>query len=113
MSPDEKLDPLSANQTRDRHDLYERVVALIRDEMRFRGPIQPTTSLQQIGFDGDDALLFMSRFAEDFRVDMTDFEIRRHFGPEGLWLPSLWAKTVPITISDLVAAASAGVWPAG
>lgn len=93
--------------------LYERIVSLIRQEMGFTGrPIATQTSLQQIGLDGAEACTFMSRFAEEFRVDMKNFDFSRHFGREGLWIPDLWKSAVPITISELVEVASRGVWPA-
>jgi hypothetical protein len=93
-------------------ELYERIVTLICDQMGIRDrSIELQTSLQKLGVDGDDAIALMSRFAEEFRVDMRHFNIKRHFGAEGLWLPGLWKKQMPVTISDLVEAAKSGVWP--
>ncbi len=102
----------STSNTEQDHERYERIVALVCDRMGVKnGSVGPENSLQQSGMDGDDAVEFMSRFAEEFGVDMKSFNIRRHFGAEGLWLPGLWKKQIPITISDLVAVARSGVWP--
>ena len=96
----------------DEHELYEQIATLVCDQMGIRDrSIGLQTSLQKLGMDGDDAAAFMSRFAEEFQVDMRHFNIRRHFGAEGLWLLGLWKKQMPVTIADLVDAAKSGVWP--
>lgn len=110
MTPEKEGQPSSQSGEDQEH--HERIVALVCDQMGIRGrSLKMETSLQQLGMDGDDAVEFMSRFAEEFRVDMRHFNIKRHFGAEGLWLPGLWKKQMPLTISDLVEAAKSGVWP--
>jgi acyl carrier protein len=85
-----------------------------------------TTLFGDLGVDGDDAAELFSAFKKTFRVDLETLDLSRHFGPEGLlpsapvhWLrqllsrgtPEQRAGLVPITVGELVAAASAGSWP--
>jgi len=90
---------------------YEKVIAFIS---RFMGineaSILPDTGLQKLGLDGDDATNFMETFADEFSVDLKDFEIRRYFGSEGSWLPNFWKKQQTITVRDLADAAKNGTW---
>ena len=108
MGPEEHSPPdTTANRAP-----YERIVELVCDHMGIKSrTVGLQTSLQRIGMDGDDAVAFMSRFAEEFRVDMKNFNFTKYFGLEGLWLAGLWKKQSPLTISDLVAVAKSGVWP--
>ena len=79
--------------------------------------------LQDLGMDGDDGVEFMEAFSEEFDVDMSEFEFKRHFGPEtGISPFSLvvylycrqfgkdFSGLVPITLRDLVSAAKAKKW---
>ena len=92
--------------------MEEHIVLFVRDAMGIRNySINRASSLQRLGMDGEDAVAFMAEFAEKFQVDMTHFDIRRHFGAEGLWPAGLWRKQIAITISDLIEAAKSGVWP--
>jgi hypothetical protein len=67
MGPEEHSPPdTTANRAP-----YERIVELVCDHMGIKShTVGLRTSLQRIGTDGDDAVAFMSRFAEEFRVDM-------------------------------------------
>jgi len=149
------------------NDLEERIVDLLTDQMQVRrSRIQLSTTLADgIGMDGDDAVEFFERFAEQFNVDLTELgqHWHRHFGLEGgpvslppeLWLaiavgavaglalhywvhwipgwlgvivlvvaswpialklyairnPSIAPPMRPITVQDLVDAATSGKWP--
>jgi acyl carrier protein len=76
--------------------------------------------MRDLGIDGADAAEFMAAFAQEFRVDMSQFEFGLHFGPEAGFDPFRWlyqkvskAPTtfVPISIRDLESVAAAGKWP--
>lgn len=84
-----------------------------------------TTLFHDLGIDGDDADEFFEEFGRTFEVDLTDFNIESHFGPEasdpfssiltGLqgWFTGdhhSAAGVVPISLYDLVQAAQAGRW---
>ena len=93
-------------------ELAADIVALLRQHMGIRDPaIRREVTLQDLGMDGDDAVSFMTEFAEKFQIDMRHFDIRRHFGSEGLWVPGFWKKLMPIPISLLIEVAKTGVWP--
>jgi hypothetical protein len=72
-----------------------------------------------LGIDGDDAIDLISKFGQEFNVDMETFDFNRYFGSEGcnpflILFPSWWqSKFKPITIVDLVRAATLGVWIEG
>lgn len=88
-----------------------------------------TTLFGDLGVDGDDGVELFEEFEKRFRVDLSEFDPAAHFGSEVgagplrllwllldefLWRPSLSpeerAALIPITIGDLVEAASAGRW---
>src|SRR6266498_2708600 len=64
--------------------IVERVYRFVAEETAYPlRRIRPdTTLLRDIGFDGDDADEFFQHFASRFRVDMTGFDISRHFHSE-------------------------------
>ena len=102
---------IEKNSERD-EDLAARIVALLREHMGITDPaIGHEATLQQLGMDGDDAVLFMTEFADRFRIDMRHFDLKRHFGSEGLWPSGLWKKRIPISIAVLIEAAKTRVWP--
>ena len=91
--------------------------------------ISPQTTLfGDLGIDGDDAAELLAAFAEQFRVDLSEFESRRHFGGEGMWphqIPLFFWRlfrsirgdepheiggVVPVRVGDLVRAAQEGRW---
>lgn len=97
------------------------------------GTIQlDSTLMGDLGINGDDAVEFFESFSTRFWVDLGDLRLRRHFLGEGdyAWLPFWylifllrklfrWQREpsieaslglVPITVSDLVAAARGGSW---
>jgi len=85
-----------------------------------------TTLFADCRLDGDDAIEFLSSFATLFGVDMGSCVIHRHFGAEaggnplsllkGMagWLagvdPHAMADVMPISVMDLLRAASSGSW---
>ena len=84
-----------------------------------------TTLFGDLGVDGDDAHELLSDFAREFGVDLSELQMSRHFGPEGVppWAPIYWivlvfrrgspeerARLEPITIVDLAMAAATGRW---
>ena len=63
---------------------------------------------EDLGMDGDDAWDFFQRFAREFGVDLSTMQWRRHFGAEGVI--SFWSPDIPVTVQNLVEAASAKRW---
>jgi len=81
--------------------------------------ITATTRLNHdLGCDGDDARELLEQFAGQFSVDLSGFELGRHFGPEAAFNPVLYVywrlrrperlRFVPLTVGDLVEAVRAG-----
>lgn len=80
------------------------------------------TQIGKLGLDGDDALEFMTTFAEKFNVNMDGFDFDKHFGPEAGFNPFLFMyyllldkeklHRIPITVGDLTEAAKNGKWKA-
>jgi hypothetical protein len=75
------------------------------------------TSLQDdLRMDGDDAADFLAVFSKRFGVDLSRLEFQRHFSPEGginlvsMLFMSGFPSYVPVTIADLVDAATSKVW---
>lgn len=84
-----------------------------------------TTLFYDLGIDGDDAIEFFDEFRKSFGVDLTEFKIESHFGPEAsgpissmvTWFRGWWigdhhraAGVVPISLHNLVLTAQAGRW---
>jgi hypothetical protein len=83
-----------------------------------------TNLRQDLGIDGDDAVVFFSLFSIKFNVDLSEFEIDKYFGPEAglisiFFLPFYDCKDPPslkdsvITVEDLINAAKSGKWDKG
>lgn len=85
-----------------------------------------TTLLGDLNIDGDDAVDLFDAFGREFAVDLSNLDLSRHFGPEGLPITFLlnWiamairrgtheerAGLEAITVADLVRAAEAKHWP--
>ena len=109
------------------HDLSREVFAMVSEFTRVRPQVLTweTTLFHDLGIDGDDADEFFEEFGRTFRVDLRDFNIESHFGPEAsdpfssilTWFQGWWigdhhraAGVVPISLHDLVQAAKAGRW---
>jgi len=79
-----------------------------------------TRLLHDLRIDGADGTDLVERFAKRFGVEMTGFRNELHFGPEAgcnpvayLWLRAFQSNKlqfVPITIGDLVEAATTRHW---
>jgi hypothetical protein len=104
----------------DENDLYVSVVEFIsRTASVRREKIHADTRIwRDLGIDGDDAEEFMTKFAQEFGVDLSAFKFNRYFGPEAGFNPLLWpfyklAGKLPIVdihVRDLVQAAREGKW---
>lgn len=109
------------------HDLSTEVFAMVSEFTRVRPQelTWETTLFHDLGIDGDDAVEFFEEFGRTFEVDLTDFNIETHFGPEasnpflsiltgfhGWWTGDHHsaAGVVAISIHDLVQAAQARRW---
>jgi hypothetical protein len=64
--------------------------------------------LEDLGMEGDDAQEFFQRFAREFDVDLSAMRWRRHFSDEGFF--SWSTPDIPVTVRDLIDAASAKRW---
>lgn len=42
-----------------------------------------TCLLDDLGIDGDDGIDFFDAFSSEFKVDLSELNLARHFGPEG------------------------------
>jgi len=112
-------------------DLEERVKTLVAREtsMRIERISLKTRIAQDIGCDGDDAAELFEAFAKEFDVDLTGIQWNKHFCGEGLPPGGLFGVLVavfgwavrgkslcdddflePITLGDLVEAATAKRW---
>ncbi len=101
-------------------EIFEKVRELVAEHRAMdKNKLSEQTELLKLGMDGDDALEFMEEFRNRFSVDMSEFEFRKHFSPEGFnpivyiyWL--LFArdklKSIPITLRDLTEAAEKKKW---
>ena len=61
-----------------------------------------------LGMEGDDAVEFFRRFVREFGVDLSGMRWRRHFCDEGFF--SWTTPDIPVTVRDLVDAASTKRW---
>lgn len=107
--------------------LEERVRQFLVTQMHY--PAQKirleTTLFGDMRTDGDDADYLFEAFGREFKVDLSELDLTRHFGPEGCypWAPIYWlvlslrhgtpeerARLEPITVRDLIRAATMGRW---
>src|SRR4051812_41038763 len=72
---------------------------------------------QDLGINGDDADELLPLYAEAFGVDMSGFQFHTYFQDEPhvlnfwrWWIPGLRPKLDPITVRDLVEAATLKKW---
>lgn len=95
-----------------RGDTYIKIVNLIEEKMgKYRNPlIRETTLERDLGMTGDDAIEFILEFSQRFNVDISQFNIRLYFEPEGdSILPNVFrsitgkkkSKQKELTIGDL------------
>jgi hypothetical protein len=97
----------------------DEVIAFVREETGFRGPLTEATSLQtDIGVYGDDMYEFMAAYAKRFAVDLSGYLWYFHTGDEGwpnigsMFFPSPHSlvSEIPITVSMLHDFAERGKW---
>jgi acyl carrier protein len=79
-----------------------------------------TRLMRDLHIDGADGWELVEAFAEKFKVDISQFEPARHFGPEAGCNPIMYVahriflpealKSVQITVGDLVDAARSRKW---
>ncbi len=83
------------------------------------GRLRAETRLEEdLGVTGDDAAGFLKAFSERFGVEMSEMDLRRHFGPEGCnplgwFLPSDLHRghgQCPVTLAHLVRVAELRRW---
>jgi len=60
--------------------------------------------LEDLGLDGDDAGEFFQAFAQEFAVDLHDFSLSRHFGPEGIPFRVTLASLLILALAAALAA---------
>jgi hypothetical protein len=88
-----------------------------------RQSLRPSTTIEQLGIDGDDADEFMRAFSKRFAVDLSDFRFLDYFGNESSMLvPFIWIGALfgskgkrsrkPLRLSDLHRSASSRRWEA-
>lgn len=73
-----------------------------------------STLVAELGISGADGVELMLDFSRKFDVDISCMNVGEHFGDEGLSLAFWrWSRPlVPLTVSELAAAARAKRWPA-
>ena len=101
--------------------IEDRVKSLVAQQTAIRiEKLSLQTELgKDLGVDGDDAVELLSKFSEEFQVDLSTFQFDKYFGPEA-GIDPIWAlisfldasrrKLEPVTIQDLVDAAKAKRW---
>ena len=75
-----------------------------------------TTLAADLAYEGGLGLMFMERFAQQFNVDLTNFDADRHFpglsklGSVRQWFGHKATQVVPVRVSDLITAAESRMW---
>ena len=68
-----------------RDDILIKIILLVEKRMgKYQMPIVRETALEKdLGISGDDAVEFLMDFSKEFNVDMSNFDIKKYFFPEG------------------------------
>jgi acyl carrier protein len=106
--------------------LVEQVTAFVASQTGVKvSRLTPETKLRgDLGIDGADGWELIEEFGRQFDVDISTFQAKKHFGPEGfgcfilsLLLPSVFGEIsdilpdiTQITVRDLAEAAEAKRW---
>ena len=108
------------SDTMKKNAIRERVFEFIKQETGVANIDLKTELMRDLKLDGDDAQEFMSKFADHFSVDLSDFEFRRYFGPEAGFNPFVYLYLLlfkpksstlkSLTVADLLRAANQGQW---
>lgn len=66
-------------------EIFEKIKLMVIDKMgKYRKPLVRDTTLEKdLGMSGDDAVEFIFEFSKRFSVDISKFEFKRYFFPEG------------------------------
>lgn len=66
-------------------EILNQIGQLIENKMgRYKKPFTRDTALEKdLGISGDDAVDFLLDFSKKFNIDMSKFDIRKYFFPEG------------------------------
>lgn len=104
---------------------FEDVCVFVADVLSVdRSSLTLSTTMSQLGVDGDDADEFMQEFSKRFAVDLSDFRFADYFGSEASallpLLPFAWiyrlvrhkgkSRFKPLHLADLHSAAINGRW---
>jgi hypothetical protein len=84
-------------------EVLEQVISLIEKKMgRYRKPITRKTCLEKdLGMTGDDAVEFLLDYHKKYNVDLSKFDIRKYFMPEGDVFGMSSHKAKELTVGDL------------
>jgi len=93
--------------------VQNQIIGLIESKMgKYEKPIASSTCLEKdLGITGDDAVELLLDYGKTLNVDLSKFDIRKYFTPEGdTILPSIIrlftgkkeAKSAELTVGDLV-----------
>jgi len=66
-------------------EVFEKIRLMVIDKMgKYRKPLVRDTTLEKdLGVSGDDAVEFLLDFGKEFNVDMSNFDIKKYFFPDG------------------------------
>lgn len=67
------------------NEAFKRIVLLVEKKMgKYKLPMNRETCLEKdLGMSGDDAYEFLLDFSKEFKVIISEFEIKKYFYPEG------------------------------
>jgi hypothetical protein len=84
-------------------EFLKQVLGLIEKKMgRYKKPITRETCLEKdLGMTGDDAVEFLLDYGKKYSVDLTKFDIRKYFMPEGDVFGMSSHKEKELTVGDL------------
>ncbi|MEQ3663794.1 DUF1493 family protein [Olleya sp.] len=88
----------------ERNNIFEKVKEfIIKESLVDYIEITPTTSIEKdLGITGDDAVDLLTKFGNEFHVDVSNFEFKKYFQEEGSWvfgwLSNIFGKEDPIRI---------------
>jgi hypothetical protein len=100
-------------------DNFERLKELVaKQRWEYDFPLTRDTTLQKdLKMWGDDAFEFIDAFGKEFGIDLSEFDIKKYFRPEGdVILPAIIGailfrkkkKYLPLTLGDLEKAIEKG-----
>ena len=100
--------------------LAPELLEFVAHELRVQpSRLRATTSLRELGVDGDDGIELLAAFATRFSVNLSGFDASLHFGPEAGFSPIAWlwlsingtrSRLRPIHLADLQRSIDLGRW---